>query len=153
MTDLKGILKILVFCACCLVGTQSASAQNEACCLPPDAECVTVDGCAMLTPDACDLWDGISPGPGTACDPGICDPVAGCTLTPGFWKNHSQLITEDTLLCEETWIDILNTPPRRGNAFYILAHQWIAAELNVADGADRYVLADFGGVSLPSRKA
>ncbi len=74
-------------------------------------------------------------------------PGGGCTLTQGFWKNHNRFranpsqqipwpTDEDTLLCGETWLDNLNTPPKKGNAFYILAHQWIAARLNVADGAD-----------------
>ena len=74
-------------------------------------------------------------------------PGGGCTLTQGFWKNHNRFrekpsqqepwpINEDTLLCGETWLDNLNTPPIGGDAFYILSHQWIAARLNVAAGAD-----------------
>jgi cysteine-rich repeat protein len=39
------------------------------------------------------------------------------------------------MLCDQTWLDILKTPPRGGNAFYILGHQWIATKLNVANGA------------------
>jgi hypothetical protein len=72
---------------------------------------------------------------------------AGCTLTQGYWKNHSSKSRgkknidwpapedEDTLLCGRTWYDILHTNPRGGNAWYILAHQFIAASLNVASGA------------------
>lgn len=74
-----------------------------------------------------------------------CDP--GCTFTQGYWKNHNRFrkqknqntpwpIDEDTLLCGETWLDNLKTSPKKGNAFYILSHQWIAASLNVANGAD-----------------
>src|SRR5690242_8521526 len=60
-----------------------------------------------------------------------------CTLTPGYWKNHSKYatnssqmrpwpISEDTLLCGMRWYDILWTPPE-GEAWFILAHHWIAA--------------------------
>lgn len=72
---------------------------------------------------------------------------AGCTLTQGYWKNHNRFrknpsqqqpwpINELTLLCGQTWLDNLKTPAAGGNAFYILSHQWIAARLNVASGAD-----------------
>lgn len=70
---------------------------------------------------------------------------AGCTRTLGFWKTHNRFagnknqkqpwpIDENTSLCGRSWLDILKTPPR-GDAFLILAHQWIAARLNVASGA------------------
>ena len=69
----------------------------------------------------------------------------GCTFTQGYWKNHSahadnpsqQIpwpISEETLLCGATWFNILHTSPQ-GEAWLILAHQWIAAKLNVANGA------------------
>lgn len=71
----------------------------------------------------------------------------GCTLTQGYWKNHNQYRTqkrqaldwpapfdEDDLLCGQKLLDILNISPR-GEAWYILAHQYIAASLNVASGA------------------
>jgi hypothetical protein len=78
------------------------------------------------------------------------DPVDdedGCTLTQGYWKNHYEgagqdgsnrdrawPIDEDTELCGRTWLDTLDVEPR-GDAFFILAHQSIAASLNVAAGA------------------
>jgi hypothetical protein len=68
----------------------------------------------------------------------------GCTLTQGYWKNHSDResghrniawpIDEDTDLCGTTWLDNLGIAPQ-GNAFYILSHQYIAASLNVAASA------------------
>jgi hypothetical protein len=69
----------------------------------------------------------------------------GCTLTQGYWKNHNALsprpsqqkpwpISESEELCGKTWVDILHTPPR-GDAWVILAHQWIAAKLNTAAAA------------------
>lgn len=78
------------------------------------------------------------------------DPVPdedGCTLTQGYWKNHHEgagqdgsnrdrawPIDEDTELCGRTWLHTLDVSPR-GDAFFILAHQYIAASLNVAAGA------------------
>lgn len=71
----------------------------------------------------------------------------GCTLTPGYWKTHSgygpapyddtwSMIGEDTpfFLSGQSYYDVLWTPPK-GNAYYILAHAYIAAELNQLNGA------------------
>lgn len=69
----------------------------------------------------------------------------GCTYTIGWYKSHNRFarqsqkqipwpIDEETDLCGEEWLTILKTPPA-GNAWYILAHQWIGATLNVANGA------------------
>ncbi len=71
----------------------------------------------------------------------------GCTRTQGYWKTHNEYATspgleldwpapydEDDLLCGQTLLDILKTPPR-GDAWLILAHQYIAARLNIASGA------------------
>lgn len=69
----------------------------------------------------------------------------GCTRTQGYWKNHNtsaknysqQLewpIDEGTSLCGKTWLTILKTAPM-GDPWYIAAHQWIAARLNIASGA------------------
>ena len=79
------------------------------------------------------------------------DDDKGCTRTLGYWKTHSAHadaprnipwpISEETLLCDATWFDILNTKPR-GDAWIILAHQWIAAMLNEASGASTDDLGD-----------
>lgn len=72
-------------------------------------------------------------------------PDTGCTLTQGYWKNHNKYatnpsqnkpwpISEDTLLCGKTYLSILNLVPK-GEAWIILAHQFIAAKLNAATGA------------------
>jgi hypothetical protein len=78
----------------------------------------------------------------------ICD--VGCTLTPGYWKTHSEygpapyddtwaLLFDgaDTVFFEsgQTYYEVLWTPPKGGNAYYILAHAYIAAELNGLNGA------------------
>ncbi|MGC4063733.1 MAG: hypothetical protein QM784_03645 [Polyangiaceae bacterium] len=75
----------------------------------------------------------------------------GCTLTPGYWKTHSAYgpAPED-----ETWklladgpdtpffssgmsyYRVLWTPPKGGNAYFILARAYIAAKLNGLNGAD-----------------
>ena len=71
-------------------------------------------------------------------------------LTLGYWKTHSSYgpaerdntwdgvqpdaEASDFFDTGESWIDVLWTPPR-SNAFYILAHQYIAARLNVLNGA------------------
>ncbi len=75
-------------------------------------------------------------------------PCEGCTLTPGYWKTHSRygpapydatwaLIGEDTgfFLSGRSWYQVLWTPPSSGNAYYILAHAYIAARLNILNGA------------------
>jgi hypothetical protein len=70
--------------------------------------------------------------------------VAGCTLTLGFWKNHPDNPTWNKLpngtatqffFSGQTWLQVLQTPPAGGNAYYILAHQYIAAVLNILNGA------------------
>lgn len=94
------------------------------------------DGCAWFTDDLC-------------CDlpPPPPPPDAGCTLTQGYWKTHNEYAVkkplkkdwpapydEDDQLCGQTLLSILGTAPR-GDAWIILAHQFIAAELNIASGA------------------
>jgi hypothetical protein len=71
----------------------------------------------------------------------------GCTLTPGYWKTHSiygPAPYDDTWADREydpfffsgkTWYEVLWTPPSGGNAYYILAHAFIAAQLNIDNGA------------------
>ncbi|MGE5237063.1 MAG: hypothetical protein ACM3O7_12005 [Acidobacteriota bacterium] len=73
-----------------------------------------------------------------------------CTLTPGYWKTHSEYgpapydetwallppSGEDSLfyLSGQTWYQVLWTNPSGGNAYYILAHAFIAARLNTLGG-------------------
>lgn len=82
-----------------------------------------------------------------------CPQVTGCTLTPGYWKTHSKYgpapsdpawnlvpggLGPDTpffLASPATWYQVINTPPAGGNAYYILSFQYIAARLNILDGA------------------
>jgi hypothetical protein len=98
--------------------------------------------------------------------------AGGCTLTPGYWKTHSKygpapyddtwaLIGEDTMFFQsgQTWYQVLWTSPVGGNAYYILAHAYIAAELNGLNGADTTAVdaalagaENFFGTYTPSSK-
>jgi hypothetical protein len=76
--------------------------------------------------------------------------ASGCTLTPGYWKTHSQEgpapyddnwanlgpLQEDTpfFLSGKTYYEALWTAPA-GNVYYILAHAYIAAQLNQLNGS------------------
>ena len=81
----------------------------------------------------------------------------GCTLTPGYWKTHADPTRKQF---DATWIafagasganaifdagpsylTVLNTSPQ-GNAYYILAHAYIAALLNIEAGADTTAAVD-----------
>lgn len=78
----------------------------------------------------------------------VCD--LGCTLTPGYWKTHSRkgpAPYDDTwallgpaqegtvfFLSGKTYYQVLWEAPK-GNAYYILAHAWIATTLNGLNGA------------------
>jgi hypothetical protein len=76
-------------------------------------------------------------------------PPPGCTLTQGYWKNHSSGDKYDStwdavggpgalfFSTGDSWIDVFNTAPKKGNAFYILAHQYMAAVLNTYAGASQ----------------
>jgi hypothetical protein len=75
------------------------------------------------------------------CSSGGGTGYAGCTLTQGYWKNHpsawpvNQLTLGGVTYSEDELITILQTPPSGGDASLILAHQLIAALLNVQKGA------------------
>lgn len=73
--------------------------------------------------------------------------VLGCTLTQGYWKTHASGKKFDTAwnnitggpnatfyASGKTWLQVFNTPPA-GNPYYQLAHQYMAAKLNVLNGA------------------
>lgn len=64
----------------------------------------------------------------------------GCAYTLGYWKTHEDAwpagyAPGDAFFSSgKTWLTVLGTPPK-GDKYYILAHQYIAAALNVANGA------------------
>jgi len=68
--------------------------------------------------------------------------ITGCTLTQGYWKNHEEewlnrtlmLGTRITPYTQEELLSIFGQPVR-GNGLISMAHQLIAAKLNIAAGA------------------
>lgn len=76
------------------------------------------------------------------------DCVNGCTLTQGYWKTHSLM---GPAPYDDNWASVggasaaffhgltfyqaIKTPPSGGNAYYQLAKQYIAAVLNLNNGA------------------
>ena len=85
-------------------------------------------------------------------------PSGGCTFTQGYWKTHGPAgcatgnntnqwpvssLTLGTVSYSQTQLcSIMNTSPR-GNGLISLAHQLIAAKLNIANGADPTAIASF----------
>jgi hypothetical protein len=61
----------------------------------------------------------------------------GCTYTQGYWKNHPDDWPAEFpgIYTEAEAMELLQMKPKGGNAYIILAHQYIAAALNVGNGA------------------
>lgn len=83
------------------------------------------------------------------CSTQACEPEGGCTLTQGFWKTHGPIPTGNNVnewpvtslvLGSISYTDLqlqsILDKPAQGNGLVALAHQLIAAKLNVANGAD-----------------
>ncbi|MCA0931450.1 T9SS type A sorting domain-containing protein [Lutimonas saemankumensis] len=88
----------------------------------------------------------------------------GCTLTQGYWKTHSlcksgngngprrdstwDLIpggyAENTsfFLSKQNYCEVFDTKPGKGGKYYILAYQYIAAQLNLLNNSDPSDIAD-----------
>ncbi len=105
-------------------------------------------------------WDDQSAtvvfGNTNTCEP-TPPPPSGCSLTPGYWKTHSEYgpAPYDATWAElpngadtpffdtgKSWYEVLHTKPKRGNAYYILARAYIAAYLNDLNGADTTIISD-----------
>jgi hypothetical protein len=108
-------------------------------------------------------WGGTTPGTAnrwfyyisTYCEKD-CTPTEQCTYTQGYWKNHgpagcangknsnmwpvSSLMLGTVSYSDAQLCELLNTSVS-GNALISLAHQLIAAKLNVANGADATAVA------------
>jgi hypothetical protein len=56
----------------------------------------------------------------------------GCTYTPGYYKNKgSHLLPSGNFFHSgQSWLEVLETAPKHGNAYYGLAHHYIAAVMN-----------------------
>lgn len=117
-----------------------------------------------ITAESCDSFDVVNtvdvvheaPAPPFATDTNTlhvnvqCE--SGCTLTQGYWKTHSSYgpaskpdaawnllpggAGPDTVffLSGASWYQVFWTAPA-GNAYYNLAHQYMAARLNILNGA------------------
>jgi hypothetical protein len=103
---------------------------------------------SMWMPISHTLWREVLTISGTV-ETGSWLPTPGgenCTYTVGYWRNHpedwpvAELTIGDATYTQDQAIAILETPPR-GDATYILAHQLIAAKLNVLHGADQSAVA------------
>ena len=71
-----------------------------------------------------------------------CGHPVGCTRTQGYWGKKPGVVwpapySRDAMFHSSglTWQQVGDTPPKHGNAYLILAHQFIAAVLNRAGGA------------------
>ena len=71
-----------------------------------------------------------------------CGHPTGCTRTQGYWKSKPGVIwpapyNRNAMFFSSglTWQQTFETPPKGGNAYLILAHQYMAAVLNRASGA------------------
>jgi hypothetical protein len=111
---------------------------TDGACIPDPPDCT--DGPCLPPILPCSNGDCI-PEP-LPCSNGGCGSVEECTRTQGYWKTHSDSgpaghdETWDKLSAElrETYYLILWTNGSAG-PYYILAHQYIAAELNILNGA------------------
>jgi hypothetical protein len=78
-----------------------------------------------------------------------CGHEEGCTLTQGYWKTHGPIptgnntnewpvtvLTLGTVTYTDLQLQSIFDTPAAGNGLIALAHQLIAAKLNVANGAD-----------------
>lgn len=79
----------------------------------------------------------------------------GCTRSAGYWKTHSiygpapydstwALLGEDStfFLSNKTYYQVEWTPPKKGNAYYILSFAYIGTALNLLAGADPFEVQD-----------
>jgi hypothetical protein len=77
-------------------------------------------------------FEGMHGGTVTFYNVPITTTTFGCTYTQGYYKNKGSglLPTGNFFLSGQTWHSVLETAPKQGNAYYILAHQYIAAVIN-----------------------
>jgi hypothetical protein len=88
------------------------------------------------------------------CSTLACGSTGTCTLTQGYWKTHGPIPTGNNTnqwpvmsftlgtvgYTDLQWLAIFNTPAG-GNGLIALAHQLMAAKLNVASGSDPAAVA------------
>jgi hypothetical protein len=87
-------------------------------------------------------------------------PGPSCTLTHGYWKNHTSLwddvsdgkgFTTSSVFSvrtgTSTYLDVISDPSKKGNINIILGRQYIAALLNGATGSDAVVGGAISGAA------
>ena len=126
---------------------------------------------ATTDPAACDYVlhntavlyvNGIARKQASASITVTCPPKDGCTFTQGFWKNHPEAwpvssLTLGTVSYTAAQLDAILDQPVEGNGLVSLAHQLIAAKLNIANGANGSAVAQtiadadalIGGLVVP----
>ncbi|HKH63346.1 MAG TPA: hypothetical protein VKA49_21035 [Flavitalea sp.] len=90
----------------------------------------------------------------TGCGTLACEGGEGCTFTQGYWKTHGpiptgnntnewdvQSLTLGTVLYTDLQLQSIFDTPTSGNVLISLAHQLIAAKLNIANGSDPSAIA------------
>ena len=95
----------------------------------------------------------------STCSTLACGNTGGCTLTQGYWGTHNDLVcatnpgsplciswpvtslTLGTVTYDQAQLLSIFNAPAAGNGLIALAHQLIAAKLNVANGADDSAVA------------
>ena len=70
-----------------------------------------------------------------------CVGGTSCTYTQGYWRNHPDAwpvnsLTIGTVTYQAAELMTILDNPAQGNGLVILAHQLVAAKLNIANGAD-----------------
>jgi hypothetical protein len=100
---------------------------------------------------------GATETPGAPKRVTFCRVAIGCTLSPGYWRTHSEYgparfdetwaqlsrgADTEFFLSGRTYHDLLWTSPAGGNPYVILAHAYIAAELSQLAGADADAIAE-----------
>ncbi|MFL6290428.1 MAG: hypothetical protein ACJ759_05995 [Thermoanaerobaculia bacterium] len=88
------------------------------------------------------------------CTTSACEPTGGCTYTQGYWKTHGPIptgnnsnewpvtdLTLGSVLYTDLQLQSIFDTPAGGNGLISLAHQLMAAKLNVASGADDSAIA------------
>ncbi len=94
--------------------------------------------------------------PNLACSTAPCGRGDSCTFTQGYWKTHGPVgcqtgnntnqwpvdkLTLGTVEYTDAELCSILNKPAAGNGLLVLAHQLIAAKLNVANGADDTAVA------------
>lgn len=88
------------------------------------------------------------------CSTISCNDTGGCTFTQGYWKTHGPIptgnntnewpvteLTLGTVNYTDLQLQSIFDTPAGGNGLISLAHQLIAAKLNIANGADDSAIA------------